>query len=225
MRKILLFAIASCFYCSIQAQLFRTGEAEFNGIVYPAYIKEVEVSPNDAMDAIKEILANRNAGNPKNIKGWMVYRNVVLPSTGTYTPQDLFAKVERAGKKQEDKSRISLIITKPGVISDQKPPKGTKSVPVGFTLATGGSAIFEEATPAIENKAYLQAVLNQEKAVQKAEKKLSDLKLEEERLTKYMEKLQSDIENNKKDIESQIQAIENAKSDLQKVKEAKPARN
>ena len=155
----------------------------------------------------------------------MVYRNVVLPSTGTLTPPDLFVKVDRVGKKNEDKSKISLIITKPGVISDQKPPKGTESVPVGFALAPGGAAVFEEATPAIENKAYLQAVLNQEKALQKAEKKLNDLKLEEERLIKYMEKLQADAEKNKKDIKLQIQSVENAKSDLQKVKDAKPGKN
>jgi hypothetical protein len=225
MKKFFLLVCVSCLSVALNAQLFKTGEAEFNGITYPAYIKEVEVAPNNAIDAIKEMFYNRGVPGPKNIKGWLVYRNVALPSTGTTSPQDLFVKVDRAGKKNEERSLISLIITKPGVISDQKPPKGTKAVPIGFALGTGGGAVFEEVTPALENKVYLQSVLKQEKEVQNAEKRLQYLNSEQEKMMKSLEKLQSDIEKNKADIEAQMKTVESTKGELEKVKNTKPTRN
>jgi hypothetical protein len=201
-----------------------TGKVNYNGVEYPAYIKVVDVSPEQAITAIKEVFTSRGK-EAKTIKGFLVYRNVVLPGTGNYAVHDLFVKVDREGKKADNKSKIYMIITDPGKITDDKVSKGEKAaVAGGVALVAGGQKVFDDVTPALENQAYLKAVLDQEAVVRKADQKLKDLQDDKLKMEKQLAKLQEDMEKNRLDIEAQIKEVENANATLEAKKLAKPVK-
>jgi hypothetical protein len=201
-------------------QEFKTGHVEFNGARYPAYIKEMDASVDQAINAVKEIMTAKGAKG-KEFKGFLIYREVVLPATGSYDVHDLFVKVDPIGKKANNRSKIHLIITKPGAISEDKPSKENRNSAVPVALAAGGVAILDEVTPAVENQVYLRNVLNQENEVKKAEKKLQDLQDDQAKLEKQLSKLQEDLKKNKSNIDTQIKQVEAAKAELQRVKASK----
>jgi hypothetical protein len=205
------------------AQEFKTEHVEFNGVKYPSYSKVVAVSEEQALAAVREIFSSRGV-QPKTIKGFLVYRKVVLPATGNKDQHDLFVKVERMGKKNENTSKVYAIITRPDAISDDKPLKNEKGAAAGVALAAGGAQFFDAVTPALENQAYLQSVLDQEEAVRKAEKRLKGLQEDSVKMSKQLTKLQEDIQKNAEDRTKQAEELENAKKELEMRKNAKPGK-
>jgi hypothetical protein len=227
MKRILTYVVALYFLltgASAFSQEFKTGEVEFNGVRYPAYVKEMDAATDQATNAVKELMGSKGATG-KEFKGFLIYRKVVLPATGNYELHDLFVKVEPVGKKSNNRSKISMIITKPDAISEDKPSKESKNTLAPVALAAGGAVILEEVTPAVENQVYLRNVLNQEMEVQKAEKKLKELQDSQAKMQKQLTKLQEDIGNNQKAINNQVKQIEASKVELEKVKSAKPKKN
>jgi len=205
----------------VWAQEYKTGEIEFNGARYPAYIKEVDASTDQVSNAVVEIMNARGAKG-KEYKGYLIYRKVVLPATGNKEPHDLFVKVDPVGKKSNNRSRISMIITKPDAILEEKPGKNDRNAAMPVALAAGGAALFNEVTPAVENQVYLRNVLNQETEVKKTEKRLRDLQDDQAKLERQLTKLQEEMEKNRNAIAEQLKQVESAKAELEKVKSAKP---
>lgn len=203
------------------AQEFKTGTVEFNGVKYPAYIKEVDASVDQANSAIKQIMDARNAKG-KNFRGFTIYRNIILPATGDNDRHDLFVQVEPIGKKANNRSKISMIITKPDAISEEKPPKEERGKTAPVVLAAGGATLLNEVTPAIENQVYLKSVLDQEELVKKAQKKLEDLREDSVKMEKQLLKLQTDKETNRVALETQAAELEAAKAELLRKKGVKP---
>lgn len=219
-----LFILAiTLFTPLVFAQEFKTEHVEFNGVKYPAYSKRLNVSEEQALAAVREIFASRGI-QPKTIKGYLVYRNVVLPSSGNNDRHDLFIKVEREGKKSESESKLYAIITRPGTIPDDKPLKSEKGAAAGVALAAVGPQFFDMVTPALENQAYLKAVLDQEEAVKKAEKKLKSLQEDSVKMNRQITKLQEDMLKNAEDLKKQAEDLETAKKELEFRKTAKPGK-
>lgn len=201
---------------------FTTGKVNYNGVDYPAFTKVVAVSPERAITAVKEVFASRGV-TAKTNKGFLVYRNVVLPATGNYEVHDLFVKVDREGRKADNKSKIYMIVTDPGKITDDKVSKAEKAaVGAGVALVPGGYKIFEDIAPAVENQAYLKTVLDQEAVVKQAEKKLKDLQDDQSKMEKQLSKLQQDIEKTRAEIVEQIKEVERARAALEAKKTGKP---
>jgi altronate dehydratase len=223
MQKLLAaFFLLYLFYAkSILAQEFKTGTVEFNGVKYPAYVKEVDASVDQANNAIKQIMDSRNA-KAKNFKGFSIYRNIVLPNTGNNDRHDLFVHVEPVGKKVNNRSKISMIITKPDAIKEDKPSKEEKGKMAPVVLAAGGAYILTEVTPAIENQVYLKSILDQEELVKKTEKKMNDLREDSLKMEKQLLKLQTDKENNRTALETMVAELEAAQAELLRRKAAKP---
>lgn len=218
------FAIAALvflFSLPVFAQQYKTEHVEFNGVKYPAYSKVVNVSEDQAIAAVREIFSSRGI-QPKTMKGFLIYRNVVLPAIGNNDRNDLFIKVEREGKKNENQSKLYAIITRPGAISEDKPLKSEKGAASGVALAAGGAQLFEAVTPALENQEYLNSVLEQEEAVRKAEKKLKGLEEDSVRMNKQLTKLQEDLQKNSEERSKQVEELETAKRELEMRKNAKP---
>lgn len=220
---LLLFFVFFVLPPALHAQDFKTEHVEFNGVKYPSYSKVVAVSEDQALAAIREIFSSRGV-QPKTIKGFLVYRKVVLPATGNKDLHDLFVKVEREGKKNEQTSKVYAIITRPDAISDDKPLKNEKGAAAGVALAAGGSQFFDAVTPALENQAYLQAVLDQEEAVRKAEKKLKSLEEDSVKMNKQLIRLQEDLQKNSEERSKQAEDLETAKKELEMRKNDKPGK-
>lgn len=220
---LLFICVLTGFFQPAAAQEFKTEHVEFNGVKYPAYSKLVNVSEDQALAAIREIFSSRGV-QPKTIKGFLVYRKVVLPSTGNKDLHDLFVKVDREGKKAENTSKVYAIITRPDAISDDKPLKNEKGAAAGVALAAGGAQFFEAVTPALENQAYLQAVLDQEETVRKAEKRLKGLQEDSVKMSKQLTKLQEDLQKNAEERSKQTEDLETARKELEMRKNAKPGK-
>lgn len=222
--SLLMMFLISVFSFPLNAQEFKTEHVEFNGVKYPCYSKVVSVSEDQALAAVREIFSSRGM-QPKTIKGFLVYRKVKLPSTGSNDLHDLFVKAERLGKKSENKSKVYAILTRPDAISDDKPLKNEKGAAAGVALAAGGSQFFEAVTPALENQAYLQAVLEQEDLVRKAENRLKGLQEDREKMNKQLTKLQEDLQKNTEESSKQSEYLEKVKKELELRKNAKPGKS
>jgi hypothetical protein len=209
-------------YTTLFAQQVNTGKVKYDGIEYPAYFKVVDVSPDRAETAIKDFFAAKGV-RPKSNKGFLVYKNVVLPGSDDYNMRDLYVKIDQEGKKADNRSKVYMIITKPDAISDEKLSKTEKTAASGnVVLLAGGNRLFEEVTPAIDTQAYLKSVLDQEGMVKKAEKKLRELEDNKARMEKQLTQLQEDMEKNRELLEKQVEEVEMAKAELESRKLAKP---
>ncbi len=223
MKKMIRFFCLPLLLCNtlILAQELKTSTVEFNNMKYPAYVSEVNASVEQANNAIKQIMDSRNVKG-KNFKGFTIYRDVVLAASGNKDRQDVFVHVEPVGKKTNSRSKISMIITKPGAIAEDKPSKEEKGKLAPVVLAAGGASIFSELTPAVENQVYLKSLLDQEELIAKTEKKLNDLRADSSKMEKQLLKLQTDQENNRAAVQTMAAELEAARAELQRRKAVKP---
>jgi exonuclease VII small subunit len=196
------------------AQTVSTAVVEYNGLKYPAYVKEMEVGTDQVEAAVKEYFASKGA-KERSHKGYTTYRNVRLAKGGTNELQDAFVRVERAGKRNEDKSRLIVILTKPGAISEDKPSKAQKEVGSGVVLVAGGSVIFDELNPGISNQLYLFEI-------GKLEKELKELESDMDKLERSREKLEKELENTRNDIGGKQEEVAKIKAMLEVKRKAGP---
>lgn len=204
MKKSLLVTmlLIACMHIA-NAQTVSTAVVEYNGLKYPAYVKEMEVGTDQVEAAVKEYFELKGA-KERSHKGYSIYRNVRIANGGSNEIQDAFVRVERTGKRNEDKSRLIVILTKPGAISEDKPSKALKEIGSGVVLVAGGSVIFDELNPGINNQQYLYEL-------GKLEKELKELESDIDKLVRNREKLEKELEETKNDISSKQEAISKTK--------------
>ncbi len=193
---------------------------EFNGGNYNGFEIELNAPSDIVEDAIKQKFKSMGT-KPKEIKGFMVYRNVLLASIDPVKPVDAFIKVERKSKKEKDQTLIYFISSAPGEIADEK-LKADASAKAGITVLENGDAFLLGMIPAVKLGVYDKDLANQQTIVKKEEKNLANLKEDQEELEKKIRKLQSDLEYNRKAQERQSIEVENVKSKLNELVAKKP---
>lgn len=206
---------------SSQSQTVKTETVTYNGVKYPAYTKVIDLPEDQTMNVVKITFADRGVKGSEK-KGFLIYRKVVLPANNNTELHDVFFKVERDGKKSDNKSKLFAIVTRPGAIPEDKPGKNEKAAASGVVLAAGGYAIFDATSPHVDNQTYLNTVSNQEEDVRKAEKKLKDLQNNQLQMDKELTKLQQEIEQNQKNTEAQRKEVERVRSELETMKRTVP---
>lgn len=194
--------------------------AEYNGQKYPCYIVEYNLPPDETENVIKEKLRAQGYNASKS-KGYLVYRNVKVNGLDNENAQDVLFNVERKSRKEKDKSIMTMITAKAGLIPEDK-VKGSKMVADIEPSPNAGSFI-NSFQSGIDLQAFQLAVSAQEDEVAKAEKKLKSLQDDQIKLEKKIKDYQSDLEVNKKDQDKQVDEIANQKSILDKKKNDKPA--
>jgi len=147
------------------------------------------------------------------INGFYTFKNVRLE--GSDQPLDLYFKVERKSRKQNDQSTIYMLVSKGNETfissdSDEDIYKAAKRFLNGF----------------LEQSAVYKLDLDikgQEDVVKDAEKRLNKLQDEEKNLTKKIEDLQNDLKKNRENQESQQKTIETEQKKLADLKAQKSA--
>jgi len=147
------------------------------------------------------------------INGFYTFKNVRLD--GADQPLDLYFKVERKSRKQNDQSTIYMLVSKGNEAfissgSDDDIYRAAKKFLNGF----------------LEQSAVYKLDLDikgQEDIVKDAEKKLNKLQDEEKSLTKKIEDLQNDLKKNRENQESQQKTIETEQKKLADLKAQKSA--
>jgi hypothetical protein len=203
----------------VNAQSPMKTTAEYNGQKYPCYLIEYNLPPEEAENVIKEKLRAQGYNASKS-KGYLVYRNVKLNDLDSDNAQDILFNVERKSRKEKDKSIVTMITAKAGLIPEDK-VKGSKMV-ADIEPSSNSVSFINSFQSAVDLQAYQLAVSTQEDEVAKAEKKLKNLQDDQIKLEKKIKDYQSDLEINKKDQEKQVDEIANQKSILEKKKNEKP---
>jgi len=193
---------------------------EFNGGKYNGYEIELNAPPDIVEDAIKQKFKAMGT-KPKEIKGFMVYRNVLLTSIDPEKPVDAFIKVDRKSKKEKEQTLIYFIASQTGVIADEKFKAGTPGSSE-VTLVENGDAFLLSMIPAVNKGVYDYDLANQQTIIKKEEKNLANLKEDQADLEKKIRKLQSDLEYNIKAQERQTIEVEKVKTKLNDLIAKKP---
>lgn len=193
---------------------------EFNGGKYNGYEIELNAPADVVEDAIKQKFKSMGA-KPKEIKGFMVYRNVVLTSIDPVKPVDVFIKVERKSKKEKTQTLIYFIASGAGEIADEK-FKADASGKTAVTSLENGDSFLLGMLPVINRGVYDNDLANQLAIVKKEEKNLANLKEDQADLEKKIRKLQSDLEYNIKAQERQTIEVEKVRIKLNELAAKKP---
>ena len=193
--------------------------AEYNGQKYPCYIMEYNLPPDETQDVIVNKLKSEGYNADKS-KGYLVYRNTRLKDLDPDEPQDVLFKIDRKSRKDKDKSIVTMITAKSGVIPEDK-VKGAKTV-AAIEPSANSVAFLNSFQSNINLSAYNLAVSNQQDVVDKAEKKLKNLQDDQSKLEKKIKNLQDDLSKNKTDQQNQTDEIAKQKSVLEQKRAAKP---
>ena len=214
----LLFSFLTSAFSFAQSPMQTT--VEYNGQKYPCYITEYNLPPEETQNVIQQKLKSQGYNADKS-KGFLVYRNVRLKDLNSDEAQDVFFKIERKSRREKDKSLVTMIAAKSGLIPDGK-------VKGAATLTNVGSAaisvsFIKSFQSAMNLQQYNLEVAAQENEVAGAEKKLKSLLDEQEKLEKKIKDYQDDLEQNKKDQAKQDKEITKQKALLDQKKAEKPA--
>lgn len=223
MKKIsLLFLLFSISLFSRAQGTVGQAIVDYNGQDYPCYTVEYPSPANLVEDAFKEKMNQAGNKTSGGARGWLVYRSVLLPVNGQMVMHDLFIKTDRKSRKEDDHSVVYVIATSPGEIPEDKIKKADRSKSaVNIQLSPAGADFLSSSQATVEEKQYQADLLAQQKLVESAEKKLSDLKSDQEKLEKRIKDLQNDLEKNRKDQESQANEIGVQKGKLEEMRNRK----
>ena len=221
----LLLAIATLSF----AQVVNLGSPEakksiiaFNGNSYNGHFIEFNANQQVVGDAIKEQFKLQGI-KPTETKGFMVYRNLIMPSINEKAPIDAFIKVERKSRKEREQTVVYFIAALAGEIPQEKISSGLASK-TSITPVKKADAFLSGLIPAVTQRLYDIDVTNHRLQLQKDEKKLATLLLDQLELDKKLKILQSDIEYNKNAGERQTIEVEKAKALLDQLLSNNPSK-
>ena len=200
-------------YSNLDSAEVKNSTIEFNGGKYNGYLIEFDAPPVIVEDAIKERFKLQGI-KPKETKGFMVYRNVVMPRVDPVKPLDAFIKVERKSRKEKEQTIVYFIAAQPGEIPEDKLKADVASKSNGITAIEKGGSFLTGLIPDVKQAVYDKDIANQQALVKKEEKKLASLADDQSDMEKKLKKLQSDLEYNKKAQERQAGEVDKVKSTM-----------
>ncbi|HUZ59387.1 MAG TPA: hypothetical protein VMU83_11445 [Hanamia sp.] len=201
------------------AQTPMNSTAEYNGQKYPCYIIEYNLPPTETENVIKNKLSAEGY-NAEKSKGYLVYRNVILHGLDSSQAQDVFFKIDRKSRKEKNKSIVTIITAKTGLIPEEK-VKGATMV-ANVEPSPNIIPFINSFQSGIDLQTYNLAISDQEDVVAKAEKKLQSLQDDSVKIVKKINDYQNDLEVNKKKQQKQVEEIAKQKALLDETKARKP---
>ena len=196
---------------------------EFNGGKYNGYQVELNAPAGIVENAIKERFKLQGT-KPKETKGFMVYRNVVLTAIDASKPMDAFIKVERKSRKEKEQTIVYLIAAQPGEIPEDKIKSDAVKMVSAPVLEKSGSFL-SGFIPDIKLGVYNRDMADMQAQLKKEEKKLANLADDQADMEKKLKKLQSDIGFNKKAQERQSAEVEKLKTLLNDLQTKNPSKS
>jgi hypothetical protein len=171
---------------------------DFKNAQRPAIQSEYSFPQKTVSDAIENKL-NKLGYKSKEIKGYTVFKGVILPELGNQ-PYDLYFNVDRKSRKDKDVAVVNMLVSSGNEIflsdsSDSRTMNNARS-------------FLDNLMPSIAAYDLQQQVNNQQDAVTKAEKKYKSLQNDADDLQKRKKKLEQQIEDNLKDQKNQQAEIE-----------------
>ncbi len=144
----------------------------------------------------------------KESKGFLVYKNAVLTDISA-EPADFLIKVERKSRKENDQSVVYFIVSR----------KDENIIARNDALLNSNVKTFlNRLSPDVEAYNLEVQIKDQEAILSKAEKKLGEMKDDQESLEKKIKKLEDNLKENANDQYDQQKEIEKQKQILEMMK-------
>ena len=214
MKKTFLFSLIIAVFSATAFSQAYEGTIEFNKKKQDAFMIDYPYPPEAVENALVKKMeqlgykGKEEKGLFNKDKGFRVYKGAFVTEISE-SNMDYAFKVEAKGKKDKDQSVVYMILMKDG--ANAKSAFEAADVEKGKSFLNNLQPLMEEAGLDLEIK-------NQEEVVTKAEKKLSNLKDDQDSMEKKIKKLQEDLKDNAKDQENQQKEIEAQKKVLEALK-------
>jgi len=206
MKKIFTLLSAISFFSTVFAQSYE-GTVEYQKKDEKAIVMEFPYPPSVVEDAIIDRM-DKLGYKKKESKGFLIYKDAVLKEISS-EPADYMIKVERKSRKDKDESVVYFIVNR----------NNENILARNDALVNSNAKTFMNGlTPDVDAYNLEVQIKDQEETVAKAEKKLKNLKDDQDSMEKKIKKLQDDLKDNAKDQDSQQKEIEKQKQALESMK-------
>jgi hypothetical protein len=206
MKKILIVCLSLIPAIISSAQSYE-GSVEFQKKDQKAMIIEFPYAPSVVEDAIIEKM-EKLGYKKKESKGFLVYKSAIIKDISA-EPADYMIKVERKSRKDKDESVVYLIMNRA-----EENIMARSDAFVNSNMKTFMNGM----SPEMEAFNLEREIQGQDVLVTKAEKKLKNLKDDQESLETKIRKLQENLKDNTNDQQNQQKEIENQKQILEAMK-------
>ena len=212
MKKLLFLLLSGIPIVSLHAQSYE-GSVDYQRKDEKAMVIDFPYSPSIVEAAIVEKM-EKLGYKKKESKGFLVYKDAIISDISSERA-DYMIKVERKSRKEKDESSVYLIISR----ADENLIARSDAL-----LNSNLKTFLNRLVPQVQAYNLEQEILAQETLVTKAEKKLKDLKEDQEALEKKIKNLQEDLGDNAKNQQGQQKEIDNQKQVLEAMRnKRKPA--
>jgi hypothetical protein len=202
MKKLLLVLSACMLSMTLLAQS-QTGSATFNKSAQPAVIYDLPYSEEAVSNAVENKMSIY--GKPKKVKGFLQYKNILVPDLSK-DPVTLYFNAEKRSNKDNSNAVLTMIL------SDEFDR---------FYPVVENSALYNKAKtyldsfagPVAEANLELQ-IKTQDEAINKLDKKLKNLRDNGIDFEKQKKKLDEKMTQNTQDIANQEQELGKQKEQL-----------
>ena len=146
---------------------------------------------------------------PKKVKGFYVYRSVVVPEISSQ-PVNLYFSVDKKSKRDKNSASLSMLIANDKDVFLQS---GNE-----VDLFRRGKEFLNSFNADANMAQHNAEVSTQEKEVDKLTKKVKQLESEQNDLRKKIKKMEDDISKNEKDLKAETENLEAQKKQLEILK-------
>ncbi len=211
MKQAILFLLTFFVITSVISAQAYEGSVEYDKKKQTAIIIEYAYSPDATEGAFVQKLekmgyrAKEAKGLFTNDKGFRNYKAAVVSDISN-TSMDYVVKVERKSRKEKDESVLYLVLLK----------DGNNALSAGDDdLKDKVKSFLNNLVPEVEAFNLELQIKDQEAVVNKAEKKLKNLRDDQESMEKKIKNLQDDLRTNGKDQDNTQKDIENQRVALE----------
>lgn len=205
-KSILLWVLAAIINLSAFSQPMATvGSVEYQKDNKSAAVIELPYTPDIVEGAIKDFMAKKGVKETRT-KGFQAYKGATLNSYDSETA-DLYVKVEKKGRRDKDISLIYLLV---GRANENV---ATRNGGDNYKMEEAKSFL-NELVPVVEAYDLEVSISKQSDLVQKAEKKLKNLRDDQSDYEKKIRSFEDKLAQNKKDQESQSAELNKLRASL-----------
>jgi len=206
MKKTFSILVVVFIFLSASAQSYE-GTVEWQKKDEKAIVMEFPYPPSVVEDAIIDKM-DKMGYKKKESKGFLIYKDAVLKEISS-EPADYMIKVERKSRKDKDESVVYFMVNR----------NNENILARNDALVNSNAKTFmDRLTPDVDAFHLEVQIKDQQETVAKAEKKLKNLKDDQESMEKKLKKMQEDLKDNAKDQDDQQKEIEKQKQSLESMK-------
>ena len=215
MRKPILIIAAIIFSLQFANAQAYEGSIEYQKKDEPAIVIDFPYPAGEVEDAIIAYL-DKMGHKKKESKGFLHYNKIAIKEINPQ-PLDYIFRIERKSKKEKDETSVYLIMQ-----FTEDNPLARQSA---GNMGSNAKSFLNSLIPHVESHHLEVAIKEQEEVIAAAEKKLKNMKEDQEdmqkKIKKYQEEikgLEEDLKVNGKDQESQTNVIHKQKEMLETLK-------